>query len=207
MFYYYDKDELKFKPSKKALITFISACVLSIISILSVVFMLLPGPRNSHLVDLNNMEPEERIIMLNDADNFTEEKLKDYLLELNIKFPDIVMAQGRYESGNWGTNPGAKIFESNDNLFGMMEATSRTTTCKGTQFGFSVYSHWRTSVIDYALWQNSYARKIKTREEYFAYLRSVYAQSTYEDIEQITKEVRAKYPELCVDTYPRLEKK
>ncbi|MEK6829572.1 MAG: glucosaminidase domain-containing protein [Nanoarchaeota archaeon] len=207
MFYYYDKNELKFKPSKKAYTTFISACVISLVSIIfAIITLLSSGEKDPNLVDLRNLEPEERIIILNDADEFSEEKLKDYLLELNVKFPDIVMAQARYESGNWGTNPGARIFESNDNLFGMKEATSRATTCRGLQFEHAFYDHWRMSVVDYALWQNAYARKIKTREEYFAYLRNVYAQGSYEAIEQITKEVRTKYPELCVVNFPRLEK-
>jgi len=152
------------------------------------------------------MEPEEVIVVVNNADEFSEEKLKDYILELNIKFPDIAFAQARYESGNWGTNPGAKLFETNNNLFGMKCATSRTTTHQGEQRGHAYYSHWRMSVVDYAMWQDAYARDLKTREDYISYLKRVYAEGTYISIMQIMKEVRIKYPELYTKTYPKLEK-
>ena len=119
MFYYYDKEELAFKLSKKAIIIFVLACSISLISIISMIIVSLSSgePKNPNMVDLRNLEPEERIIMINNADEFSEEKLKDYLLELNVKFPDIVMAQARYESGNWGAFPGARIFDSYYNMF------------------------------------------------------------------------------------------
>jgi len=212
MLYYFDKDKLEYRFAKKSLIIIIiSTIIIVAFAIMLITSLLLDKKvekeidKNPYIVDVRNIEHEEMIIMLNDSDEFSEEKLKDYILDLNIKFPDIAFAQARYESGNWGTNPGAELFESNNNLFGMKEAMQRPTVCLGTQRGHALYSNWRMSVLDYAMWQHSYTKQLKTRESYIAYLKAHYAMGTYESIMQITKEVRAKYPELCVKTYPKLD--
>lgn len=210
MLYYYDKSTLELRFAKKAVITIITIVLLMLTSLIVMsVYFFSENEKiksNPNIVDLSNIEAEERIIILNNSDEFSEDKLKDYILDLNIKFPDIAFAQARYESGNWGTNKGAELFEKNNNLFGMKEATSRTTTCRGTQYGHAYYDHWRMSVLDYAMWQDAYARDIKTRDEYIAYLKRVYAEGTYQAIMQIVLEVRKKYPELYVKDYPKLER-
>jgi uncharacterized FlgJ-related protein len=210
MLYYFDKDKLEYRFAKKTL-AIIAGVIATLILAVILIVSFSPGAKtvfkdDSNLIDLSAMEPEERIVVINNADEFTEEKLKDYILELNIKHPDIAFAQARYESGNWGTNPGAHMFEKNNNLFGMKVATSRTTTNQGEQHGHAYYTHWRMSVIDYAMWQDAYARDLKSRENYIAYLKRTYAMGTYESIMQIIAEVRKKYPELCVKTYPKLER-
>jgi len=158
------------------------------------------------IIHLESLEDDERIIIINQGDKFTEEKLVKMLLELNVKFPDIAFGQARYESGNWGTNPGANIFHTNSNLFGMRVATTRPTTNIGEQNKHAAYLNWRQSVMDYALWQAYMTRGINTRAEYFAYLKSVYAEGSYKAIEQISREAREKYPELDVKRHPALEK-
>lgn len=213
MLYYFDKEHLEYKFAKKSLIITIISALIIIVSTIMFASSLVADKKNegeinnnSNLIDISAMEPEEEIIIINNVDEFTEEKLKNYIIELNIKYPDIVFAQARYESGNWGTNPNASLFKNNNNLFGMKCATSRTTTNQGEQYGHAYYTHWRMSVIDYAMWQDAYARKLKSREDYIIYLKEHYAMGTYESIMQIVKEVRNKYPELCVNTYPKLEK-
>ena len=213
MLYYYDKERLEYRFAKKSLIIIIISALVIATAIILLISSLVADKKvereiynNPNIIDISAMEPEEVIVVVNNADEFSEEKLKDYILELNIKFPDIAFAQARYESGNWGTNPGAKLFETNNNLFGMKCATSRTTTHQGEQRGHAYYSHWRMSVVDYAMWQDAYARDLKTREDYISYLKRVYAEGTYISIMQIMKEVRIKYPELYTKTYPKLEK-
>jgi uncharacterized FlgJ-related protein len=213
MLYYYDKKSLEYRFAKKPLIiTIVSGLIIISALVVTSSFLLVDKKvekkikNNPNIIDISAMEPEEVIVVVNNVDEFSEEKLKDYILELNIKHPDIAFAQARYESGNWGTNPGAKMFGTNNNLFGMKCATSRTTTHQGEQHGHAYYSHWRMSVIDYAMWQDAYARDLKSREDYIAYLKRVYAMGTYVSIMQIIKEVRKKYPELCVKTYPKLNK-
>ncbi len=117
--------------------------------------------------------PEERMIIIREDDKFSEEKFKEYLLQLNIRFPHIVYAQAVLETGNFKSN----IFSSNNNLFGMKEAKVRATTNLGTDLGHAVYGHWRESVVDYALFQCAFLTKIKTEEGYYEYLKQNYAES------------------------------
>jgi hypothetical protein len=128
---------------------------------------------------VENLSIEEKIIILNEQDIFTPEKLKEYLLELNIKFPHIVYAQSMLETNNFKSN----IFQTNNNLFGMKQAKIRATTNQGTERGHAIYKHWRESVVDYALFQNAYLNKIITEELYFQYLSENYA----EDIKYVDK--------------------
>jgi hypothetical protein len=213
MLYYFDKEKLEFRFARKTLIILLASTLLIVLSTIyfSLTFLFDSKldreiEKNPDLIDISSMEPEEVIVVINSVDEFSEVKLKNYLLELNVKFPDIAFAQARYESGNWGTNPGAEMFEKNNNLFGMKCATSRTTTHHGEQHGHAYYNHWRMSVVDYAMWQDAYAKDLKTREEYISYLKRVYAEGTYASIIHITKEVRKKYPELHTKSYPKLEK-
>ena len=98
---------------------------------------------------------------------FLKEKFKEYLLQLNIKFPHIVYAQAVLETGNFNS----KIFTANHNLFGMKQARVRATTNLGSELGHAMYGHWRESVVDYALFQCAFLTKIKTEEGYYEYLK------------------------------------
>ena len=59
----------------------------------------------------------------------------------------------------------------------MKQARSRPTTCIRLQHGHAYYNNWEDSVYDYALYQSTYLRKIKSEEEYFKYLSRSYAES------------------------------
>ena len=104
---------------------------------------------------------------------FSEENLVRYIKELNIRFPHIVLAQAKLESGNFKS----RIFKENNNLFGMKCATRRPYTHKGENRGHAKYARWQDCVIDYALFQAAYLSKKKTESEYFAYLSDNYAQN------------------------------
>ena len=145
----------------------------------------------------NNKKYEKELFIVDSLKSFSEDNLVEYLLELNIKFPDIVFSQARYETGNFKS----LVFRENNNLFGMKVAISRATTNKGEQHNHAIFDTWKMSVLDYALWQNAYGRKFKTRENYMQYLKDVYAEGTYESINKLLLETQKKYPELKV-TYP-----
>jgi len=117
---------------------------------------------------------EARIILIKEQNEFSETKLKEYLIELNIKFPNIVLAQSKLESFNYKS----KIFIENNNLFGMKISSRRPTTALGEESGHAFYSNWRQSVLDYAFYQATYLRKVKTESEYFQYLSANYAEDS-----------------------------
>jgi hypothetical protein len=115
---------------------------------------------------------EEKLIVIREYNEFTQEKLVDKITELNFKFPHIIMAQAMQETGHFKST----IFRENNNLFGMKEARLRATLAQGTSRNHAYYNTWQESVYDYAMYYNSYLRKIKTEDEYFDYLRQNYAE-------------------------------
>jgi len=128
---------------------------------------------------------ETRMILLNSEDTFSEAKLKEYLVELNVKFPHIVFAQARLESGNFKST----IFLENNNLFGMKVARRRPTTNKGENRGHAYFNSWRECVVDYAFYQAAYLNDIKTESQYLQYLRENYAENPqyYERVKLLMK--------------------
>jgi uncharacterized FlgJ-related protein len=114
---------------------------------------------------------QTRTIIIKERDEFTEDKLKAFMLQINIKFPHIVLAQAKIESGNFRSNQ----FKKNNNIFGMKVAKRRPTMNIGNKSGFAKFSSWKDCVIDYAFYQASYMRKIKTEDEYLEYLKDNYA--------------------------------
>lgn len=144
----------------------------------------------------------ELLILQEEQNEFTERKMVDMLLDLNVKFPDIVLAQARYESANFSST----IWMENNNPFGMKIATTRPTTNQGENRNHAVYHNWKEAVYDYAFYQAAFTRKLKSRDAYFSYIKSHYAEGAYSSIYKITQQVRADYPELCVKSWPDLEK-
>ena len=127
---------------------------------------------------LNNIRyisKETKSIIIKESDKqneFTPDRLRQYILELNIRFPHIVYAQATLESGNFKSD----IFKANSNIFGMKKATSRPTTNKGVQLDHAYYDNWRKSVDDYAMFSAAYLNEIKSESEYFEYLKQNYAE-------------------------------
>lgn len=120
--------------------------------------------------DKDKIESKVDTIVAPSNTEFSEHELKKYITHLNLKHPDIVYAQAVLETGNFKSN----LFINNNNLFGIKEPRIRNNTSLGSIGGYAYYSDWRQSVIDYALYQSSYTRKLN-REAYFAYLDKNYA--------------------------------
>ena len=174
--FYYCSNELRYKKLNKIKVLIPSLALLVIFLLLIPINESLIGNVSNH----DNFESDISVININDTLNdFSEDKLIDMLISLNIKFPHIVLAQAKLESGNYSS----KIFKENHNLFGMKEARVRIDTSKGTQFNHAYYSHWKESVYDYAFYQCRYLSTLHTEKEYYSYLSKSYAEANnYVDI-------------------------
>lgn len=115
----------------------------------------------------------EDVLIVKHQQEFSEELLILKIKELNLPYPHITLAQAKLETGNYSSN----IFKENNNLFGMKEARVRINLAKGTQFGHAYYDHWEESILDYAFWYSSYARKCKSEKELYQLLDSQYAEA------------------------------
>ena len=129
---------------------------------------------NEKLVLIQDETEEINKIIIKNEVEFSESALKNLLLDLNIKFPHIVLAQAKLESGNFKSH----IFLENNNMFGMKEAKRRPTTNKGTQNGHAYFENWRDCVIDYAFYQAAYLNDLRTEEQYYQYLAASYAEDS-----------------------------
>lgn len=100
-----------------------------------------------------------------------EEQIEETIYRMNFKYPHIVLAQAKLESSNFTST----IFKENNNLFGMKQARTRPTTATGTQRSHAIYKDWKDSIVDYALYSQTYLSG-KTETEYYAYLGRNYAE-------------------------------
>ena len=123
-------------------------------------------------IDEGPVESNQVLISNSSVQEFSQGALVDLLKQLNVKHPHIVLAQAILETGTFNSD----IFRQNHNLFGMKQAKIRVCTAKGTNLGHAYYDNWVESVYDYALYQSSYLRDLKTEESYFNYLGSNYAE-------------------------------
>lgn len=169
MIYKYNKRECRYETITWQVISII----IGIAAVITLFYSLILVD-NSNNIKLISEETKAIIIRESKKENeFTPEKLKGYLVELNVKFPHIVYAQACIETGNFKSH----IFKTNNNLFGMKEAKRRPTTNKGTENGHAYYDGWKESVQDYAFYQAAYLNDIKTEAEYLQYLQSNYAEA------------------------------
>lgn len=168
MIYKYDKETLNYKKVTGKVMLISISVILLISFIVSVISL-----RNIN--EVKYISQETKSIILREADKaneFTPYKLKEYILELNIRYPHIVLAQAQKESGT-GKSP---MFRTNKNLFGLKEAKRRPTTALGTDHNHAYYDNWKESVLDYAFLQAAYMHEIKTEDEYYQYLGQYYAE-------------------------------
>jgi uncharacterized FlgJ-related protein len=186
MYYKFNKETLDFEKTKltNKTLTGLGAAVG-----LLLIFGFTSNPANK----VENLSQEERLIVIREYSGFSEEKLIEKITELNFRYPHIILAQAKLESGHFKST----IFLENNNMFGMKEAKLRANLAKGTNRGHTYYETWQESVIDYALYYSSYLRSINTEGEYFEYLKQNYAEDpTYvQRLKQIIKkeELKSKF--------------
>ena len=168
MIYSFDKKELKYKRVGLGKLLLFMSLSISLVCMVLIIIL--------HKINqVKIITSEMRAVIIKENDKFSKEKLKEYILELNIKFPHIVYAQAILESGNFKSN----IFLENNNLFGMKVSKLRPTTNKGEDKNHAFYNNWKESVQDYAFYQAAYLNKIKTEDEYFQYLKINYAENPF----------------------------
>lgn len=165
--YYYDKEELVYKRIKRRYMVLIYLFFIALFSFYTPLVI-----KRTIIQDF--YEPQTIVINTNDTTyDFSEEKLIQLIIDLNLKFPHIVLAQAKLETGDFTSN----IFRENHNLFGMREARVRINIARGTQYNHAYYNNWYESVYDYAFYQSRYLSKLRTEEEYFNYLDESYAEA------------------------------
>ena len=168
MLYKFDKHKMNFVIATRTYLRMIYCLLLG--SIIS--FIIITCMQTKKLNSIKYITEETRLLVLNQENEFSEEKLKEYIIGLNIRFPHIVFAQAKLESGYFKST----IFKENNNLFGMKIATRRPTTNKGENRGHAAFDSWKESVVDYAFYQARYLGEIKTEGEYIQYLKANYAE-------------------------------
>ena len=115
-------------------------------------------------------DKEQKTSQKVDIKPFSIENLKAEINKLGIVYPDIVLAQAKWESKHFRS----KIFEEGNNLFGMKLAYQRDTTAIGKHRNHAKYKNWQDSVKDYKLWQDSNGIGKLPRDKYFDKLSDIY---------------------------------
>jgi hypothetical protein len=93
---------------------------------------------------------------------------------LQFKYPHIVLAQAKLESGNFTSN----VFQRNKNMFGMKMPSRRPTTAVKQKSSYAYYDTWVHSVIDQRIYYAIYLEH-KTEEQVYAYLSKYYAEDPH----------------------------
>lgn len=105
-------------------------------------------------------KPSNKPIIIKDTFSISEFRYQLKLKE--IKFPEIVEAQARLETGNFTSN----YFNNYHNLFGFR-----------SKKGYIKYTTWLKSIEHYAIWQKKYYKN--DNEDYFTFLERInYAEDT-----------------------------
>lgn len=168
-FYIYNERDMTFHKISAWRYVVLFICLLTLMSI-------------SRSTDMKDVDEEREVSLISSTPTelkFSRENLMIVIERSGIRFPDIVFAQAVLETGHFRSD----IFREGNNLFGMKVARSRPTTAIGEYSGHAMYDDWVSSVIDYALYQSAYLRKLKTEDQYYEYLSQHYA----EDPEYVNK--------------------
>lgn len=168
MIYKFNPRTLTYDNVSKKILIYAVLSVLAVAGIATAVMM-------TRINDVRFITEETKQIIIKETqkeNEFSPERLKAYILELNMRFPHIVYAQAQLESGMFKSH----IFKENSNLFGMKVARKRPTTNKGEENGHAYFNTWQESVVDYAFYQAAYLNNLKTESEYWEYLKQNYAE-------------------------------
>ncbi|MES3016963.1 MAG: glucosaminidase domain-containing protein [Bacteroidota bacterium] len=108
--------------------------------------------------------------------DFSEKALIALMKELKIKYPEVALSQARLETGNFTSD----IFKENHNLFGMKMAELRPTSAVGINRGHALYTNWKESVVDYALFQSFIISRLKnvSKDAYREHIQKYYSETS-----------------------------
>lgn len=110
------------------------------------------------------------------SNDFSEKALIALMKELKIKYPEVALSQARLETGNFTSD----IFKENHNLFGMKMAELRPTSAVGVNRGHALYTNWKESVVDYALFQSFIISRLKnvSKDAYREHIQKYYSETS-----------------------------
>lgn len=165
---YYDSTSLKFKRLN-GWFFLITATIFITAFIIGWIFS-----SKNEIEKRNHYNEEEKIMVIKNGDDFSEEKMILFIKELNFRYPELVYAQGVLESG---ADFNSVLNNQNNNYFGMRVAHQRINTQSGEQDGYAYYNNWRNSVIDYAIFTAMYLGDFESKEQYYKYIEKRYAES------------------------------
>ena len=179
MFYKYSEKNLTFEKVSLKKVAYTVMCTVFILSCIGTYIHKSSFNKGVHYA-IEHMPLEEKMLIITQArdSSFSKDRLAQMLIDLNVRFPHIVMAQAIIESGHFQSN----IFRANHNIFGMREAKMRCTTAKGTNLEHAYYDNWKESVYDYAFFQSRYLHDLKTEDQYLEYLDRNYAEAEDYDL-------------------------
>lgn len=89
---------------------------------------------------------------LTDTSLLNWSNIERYMSIIDIREPEIIMAQIRHETGNLTS----RFCKEQNNLFGMRLARSRETTAIGEGNHMAKYRTWQESLKDYKIWQDKF---------------------------------------------------
>lgn len=96
------------------------------------------------------------------------DSILNYMFQLRIEHAEILLGQAILETHHFKS----KIFLENNNLFGMKMPKQRPTLAIGINRGHAVFRNWKECIIDLAIWQSIYGRKM-SEDKYFEMLEKV----------------------------------
>lgn len=145
---------------------------------------------NNYIVNhfVNKTEVTDTLVV--HGEPFAEESLIRLLKDCNAKYPYIILAQAKIESGGFKS----KIFKQNNNMFGMRKARQRITTAQSEKSTYAYYRDWIDCVYDYLMYQSSVMCTATNEDEYFAKLGARYAEDPgyVEKLKQVIKREKLK---------------
>lgn len=168
MIYKFDQKTLTFKSVTSNIVIILLSTILIATSIIGFVMI-------TKVNQIKYITQETKLAIVRENNQFSEEKLIEYMKEIHMRFPHIVLAQARIESGFYSS----PVFKQNNNLFGMKVATQRVRYSMGEKLNHATYATWRRSVDDYAIRQAVEYSGIHREADYYECLKQYAEDTTY----------------------------
>lgn len=129
---------------------------------------------NNYIVNKIIYKNEVTDTLVVHGEKFTEGKLIELLKDCNFKYPYIILAQAKLESGNFTSF----LFHKNNNMFGMKKPRKRATTSISEKNGYAYYRDWIDCVYDYGFYSCCNLSDVNSEGEYYKILSERYAEDT-----------------------------
>lgn len=145
----------------------ISGGLIAIVVIVTIIFVINNDNRNQTLEVIEQIENAQTNI-----DSDIAQSVYDFIFQLRLEHPEIIMAQCIEESGNFTSD----LFKNANNCLGMKVPGQRITLAVATYKGHAKFKSWHDCILDYAIWQSCYARGLG-KDDYYAFLDKLYAEA------------------------------